>query len=446
MRKFILCFTLLILFSRQNAEAQCNPSFTVSISGSAAVFTAALIEPRFYHVWNFGDGNNGAGSNPSHSYTLPGTYQVKHFVYDSLGSCHDSTLQSITLNFTPVCHASFYVVTDSTGYTNGIHFYSNSSPAAAQISSYTWRVNNVIVGGNSSQLNAVLSPGSITVCLTITTVTGCTDTYCQTFQVPTPCNLNTDFTYTVNPSNRKQISFTPTISGNAIKYLWNFGDGYSSNQQQPVHTYYSTGTYQVHLLVRDTVSNCADTIHHQLTVQAGPEDSCTASFTYTLNNNGQAQFTANSNQPITSQFWSVFHYGGGDSAMLNTMNPTYQFSDTGTYQVCLTLTTNTGCTQSYCETIYVGHLQGQGRSVISIPAYPNPVSDGPVRFTIYLDRQDEINITVTNLYGKRVSVSRQAGYKGTNQISIPTERLGKGQYIVEISAAYRVNRSIFLKL
>lgn len=446
MRKLILCFTLVILFLRQNAEAQCNPAFTVSISGSAAVFTAAVTEPRFYHLWNFGDGNNGAGSSPSHSYTLPGTYQVKHFVYDSLGSCHDSTTQSITLNFTPVCHASFYSVIDSSGNSNGFHFYSNSSPAAAQISSYTWRVNNVITGGNSSQLNVVLSPRTNTVCLTITTVTGCTDTYCQTLQVTAPCHLNTDFTYTANPSNRKQISFTPTVSGNAINYFWNFGDGSSSNLQQPVHTYYSSGIYQVHLLVRDAVNNCADTIYKQITVQAGPEDSCTASFTYTLGTNGQTQFTAHSNQPITSQFWSIFHYGGGDSVTINTMNPAYQFQDTGTYYVCLTLTTNTGCTRSYCETIYVGHVQGQGRSVISIPAYPNPVSGGTVRFNFYMDRQEVINITVTNLYGKRVLVTTQAGFRGTNQISIPTERLGKGQYIVEISAAYRVNRSIFLKL
>lgn len=444
MRKSYVFISLFFLLSVQNAEAQCNPAFNVSVTGSGAFFTAIVSEPRFSHFWIFGDGDNGYDHTTSHSYASPGTYQVKHFVYDSLSACSDSSTQSITLNFTPVCHASFYSNYDSVNYSYGIHCISNSTPSSSQIRTYTWRVNNVITGGNSSQLVYQPLPGNNTICLTIETMAGCTDTYCSTYLVPPSCQLNSSFTYTADPTNRRQISFTPSVNGNTVRYFWNFGDGYSSSVRQPVHTYITTGTYLVTLYARDTISNCLDTIHQQVTIQPGPEDSCTASFTYTLNSYGLAQFTAQSNQPITSQFWSVMSYSGADSTVISNPDPSYQFTDTGHYQVCLTITTNTGCTRSYCENVYVGNLQG--RNAGRIPAYPNPVASGPVRFNLHIARQEEIRITVMNLNGNLVWQSRQAGFIGTNRISIPTERLGKGQYFVEICAGDRVNRSIFQKL
>jgi len=444
MRKSYVFISLFFLLSVQNAEAQCNPAFNVSVTGSGAFFTAVVSEPRFSHFWIFGDGDNGYDHTTSHSYASPGTYQVKHFVYDSLSNCSDSSTQSITLNFTPVCHAFFYSNYDSVNYSYGIHCTSNSTPSSSQIRTYTWRVNNVITGGNSSQLVYQPLPGNNTICLTIETMAGCTDTYCSTYLVPPSCQLNSSFTYTADPTNRRQISFTPSVNGNTVRYFWNFGDGYSSSVLQPVHTYITTGTYLVTLYARDTISNCLDTIHQQVTIQPGPEDSCTASFTYTLNSYGLAQFTAQSNQPITSQFWSVMSYSGADSTVISNPDPGYQFTDTGHYQVCLTITTNTGCTRSYCENVYVGNLQG--RNAGRIPAYPNPVASGPVRFNLHIARQEEIRITVMNLNGNLVWQSRQAGFIGTNRISIPTERLVKGQYFVEICAGDRVNRSIFQKL
>lgn len=444
MRKSYVFISLFFLLSVQNAEAQCNPAFNVSVTGSGAFFTAVVSEPRFSHFWIFGDGDNGYDHTTSHSYASPGTYQVKHFVYDSLSNCSDSSTQSITLNFTPVCHAFFYSNYDSVNYSYGIHCTSNSTPSSSQIRTYTWRVNNVITGGNSSQLVYQPLPGNNTICLTIETMAGCTDTYCSTYLVPPSCQLNSSFTYTADPTNRRQISFTPSVNGNTVRYFWNFGDGYSSSVRQPVHTYITTGTYLVTLYARDTISNCLDTIHQQVTIQPGPEDSCTASFTYTLNSYGLAQFTAQSNQPITSQFWSVMSYSGADSTVISNPDPGYQLTDTGHYQVCLTITTNTGCTRSYCENVYVGNLQG--RNAGRIPAYPNPVASGPVRFNLHIARQEEIRITVMNLNGNLVWQSRQAGFIGTNRISIPTERLVKGQYFVEICAGDRVNRSIFQKL
>jgi PKD repeat protein len=47
------------------------------------------------------------------------------------------------------------------------------------------------------------------------------------------------------------ISFTDTSSGDGLSYLWNFGDGSTSQQRNPSHTF-QTGAWEVTLTVTNT--------------------------------------------------------------------------------------------------------------------------------------------------------------------------------------------------
>jgi len=68
------------------------------------------------------------------------------------------------------------------------------------------------------------------------------------------------FTYTQNGST---VNFNNT-SSNGVSYLWNFGDGTTSGDANPAHTYTAAGTYDVMLI---TTNNCSsDTTIQQLTV------------------------------------------------------------------------------------------------------------------------------------------------------------------------------------
>jgi PKD repeat protein len=53
-----------------------------------------------------------------------------------------------------------------------------------------------------------------------------------------------------------QISFTSN-SINAVSYLWDFGDGNTSTQQNPTHVYTSTGTYNVRLIIFNSNNSCS---------------------------------------------------------------------------------------------------------------------------------------------------------------------------------------------
>ena len=58
------------------------------------------------------------------------------------------------------------------------------------------------------------------------------------------------FSFTPDVANYKQISFT-NLSFSATDYQWDFGDGNTSSEKAPVHTYEEDGTYVVSLTATD---------------------------------------------------------------------------------------------------------------------------------------------------------------------------------------------------
>lgn len=67
------------------------------------------------------------------------------------------------------------------------------------------------------------------------------------------------------------IQFTNQSLG--TNYFWNFGDGTTSTQQNPSHTYLNSGTYDVTLIASDpSTCNLADTITKQITVMSNSVD------------------------------------------------------------------------------------------------------------------------------------------------------------------------------
>ncbi len=73
-------------------------------------------------------------------------------------------------------------------------------------------------------------------------------------------NLYTDFEYNINAL---QVSFN-NLSANADSVSWDFGDGYSSTDNNPTHQYATNGNYQVTLTT--TKGNCNESLTKTLTV------------------------------------------------------------------------------------------------------------------------------------------------------------------------------------
>ena len=295
----------------------CQASFTfvpdTSGINSFNFFGTATGAGPFIYAWDFGDGNTSNLQNPTHAYTAAGTYTACLIIADATG-CIDSTCQTITVSGTPCvdptqidssticltiyapvcgcngvtysndCIAQFYGGVTSwtigpctTGgcqayYTYLIGFnplgviFTDSSTSAPNdpIVSWAWDFGDGNTSTIQSPMHIYAQAGIYTVCLTITTLSGCTDMYCFSIPVSTVGGCTAGFTYTSNASGT--ILFSNQSTGNApFTYAWDFGDGTNSNQQDPQHFYTSGGVYNVCLTIIDA-AGCTDTICDTISV------------------------------------------------------------------------------------------------------------------------------------------------------------------------------------
>ena len=124
------------------------------------------------------------------------------------------------------------------------------------------------------------------------------------------------------------------IGGTASFWDWSFGDGQTSDLQNPVHTYSTPGLYDVQLIT-STDSACLDTMKQTISVLQVP----TASFTTSLDTCKQQVSIVN-----TSQFASTFQWDFGDAFVDANESPVHQYSGPGSYVLQGTVVSDSGCT------------------------------------------------------------------------------------------------------
>jgi PKD repeat protein len=160
-----------------------------------------------------------------------------------------------------------------------------------------------------------------------------------------------------------------TITG----WSWNFGDGNTSTQQNPTHTYSSAGFYDVTLTVTaDTGASDSET----QTLWAGPNQAPTADFSYSTPGGFQAKFTDQSTDPDgTIAGWNWDFGDGGNSTQ---QNPIHQFQYPGAYTVTLIVTDDEGASDSVTKDIVVPLSYCASSSSSANPVAITNVEIGPL--------------------------------------------------------------------
>jgi len=143
-------------------------------------------------------------------------------------------------------------------------------------------------------------------------------------------------------------------------YLWDFGDGNTSNLANPQYTYTSTGIYTATLTVTDNDNNVAtDTASVEVRASnIAPTAKINGPYSTNL---GQA-IVFNSNGSVDTDGAIVsFLWQFGDGTTSSEQNPSHTYSNVGDYTVSLTVTDDAGLTNTattnaivtnitYCET------------------------------------------------------------------------------------------------
>jgi hypothetical protein len=214
------------------------------------------------------------------------------------------------------------------------------------------------------------------VCLTIKTKDGCSSTICKTLSLTTDTIINPDpacFVYFYPYRNDSLFSipevipysFKVSAPENTVSYFWDFGDGSTSQEANPVHTFdIMSSQYQYNVcLTITTADSCINSYCAPVYVRDTNPD-CQAAYTYVVMESYPLQFGFQdlSKGNATDWFWDF-----GDGTYSNEQNPVHMFGYlrdslytsgfmappvADVYKVCLTVVTADNCKSTYCDYVY----------------------------------------------------------------------------------------------
>ncbi|RMG71364.1 MAG: PKD domain-containing protein, partial [Chloroflexi bacterium] len=160
-------------------------------------------------------------------------------------------------------------------------------------------------------------------------------------RAPTPVPTNTPViprpiaAFALSPASGNaplNVQFTNQSSGQIDTYTWNFGDGTTSNEQSPAHTFTNPGTYNVSLEV--TGPGGTSSVSRRIVVNSANPP--IAAFTQDKVS-GPAPLTVQfANQSTGGQITS-YNWNFGDGSTSSEESPSHQFTNVGTYNVILTV-------------------------------------------------------------------------------------------------------------
>lgn len=309
-----------------------------------------------YH-WNFGDGNESTMANPSHQYTSDGSYNVCLTVVRENGCSSDHCL-NVSVN-SGGCVANFGGEMDTTGAPFTIQFENLSNTAAGAAATYLW---DFADGTSSTEANPshTFTPGAkYNVCLTITDGNGCSHTHCQEIDL-NDNSCNTNFYFQHDAADHKTVSFVDQSQADAgiAEWNWTFGDGTSSANQNPTHTYTAEGQYTVCLqtMSADSCTSewCMDMFIEQPDTNINVVDgTCYANFFFEHDTMDYKMLSFHDNSSSASGAITSWSWTFGDNSTASGPNVTHSFPGEGEYDVCLTTVDVNGCQASHCMTVNV---------------------------------------------------------------------------------------------
>lgn len=301
--------------------------FSYTANGRTVIFSDTSIGSPTSWDWDFGDGDTSNARNPTHTYRQTGTYTVSLTVTDAF-RVSDSTSQFLDLT-TGAPVASFQSQTD--GLTALFTDTSTGNPT-----SWSWDFGD---GSSSTARNpshTYTQAGTYRVTLTASNAAG-SSSKVNNVTVSLGDAPKADFTFQVS---RLNAAFTDTSTGNPTSWRWNFGDGSSSTEQNPVHSYAQAGTYTVQLTATNAGGSSSKS---QFVTVANPP---TANFSFQVNGL-RVSFTDTSTGGPTAWSWDF-----GDGTAGTAQNPSHQYAQAGSYTVSLAVS-NAGGSNSVSKVVTV---------------------------------------------------------------------------------------------
>ncbi|MCX6257365.1 MAG: PKD domain-containing protein [Bacteroidia bacterium] len=395
-------------------------------------------------TWDFGDGTISNVQSPSHTYTLPGIYLVNLTIYTTEGcsSYLEMPVEADTV-LDGSCHADFEVYID---YSLPLTFYFQESSLdenfSQVISSYLWNFGD---GSTSTVMSPThtFTQGVYHICHTITTITGCTSTYCENLVVDSACNMYVITNSIINESVVGAADGAITISVvGTPSFIFNWSNGATTQNISGLTAGYynvwvtdSTGcqtwaTFDILEFADISNSNNGGTLITNII------DSC---FNYQLAyaNVYSYEFQGSNTVDVTWIVYNITH------TLHGFINTAYVYDTTGFYYVLLTVS----CAKNiyhFSDKIYIRI----DAAIISPPAdisrenvmlYPVPAA-GKLNISFTLPKPDVVTIKILNITGQVIQSENVIYNGGQKVLVLNTSELSGGLYFVQIN--YKENKLV----
>ncbi|WP_161598262.1 PKD domain-containing protein [Maribacter flavus] len=333
-----------------DGEAPLDVSFTGDASTDDIAVTG--------YLWDFGDGSTSTEANPIHTFDAAGSYDVVLTVTDGGGLTDTAAAITITVfapNGAPTAVASSDVSEGEVPLE--VSFTGDGSIDDIGINEYLWDFGDGVTATEANPVHTFMAVNTYEVSLTVTDAGGLTDTTTLSITV-NPVNEAPTAMATSNINEGEaplEVTFTGDGSTDDVaitEYLWDFEDGTTSTDANPIHTFNAVGTYDVLLTVTDA-GGLTDTDMLTITVTAAngiPTAIATSDVSEGLAPL-DVSFTGDGSiddSGITEYLWDF-----GDGVISAEANPVHTFVAAGNYNVVLTVTDAGGLTDEDSLTITV---------------------------------------------------------------------------------------------
>jgi len=304
--------------------------------------------------WDFGTGITSGVPNPCYIYATPGEYIVTLSVLNSDGCVSNPYTDTLNVDLEPV--ADFI---SEIGCLNDTSFFINQSDTSGiQVASWLWDFGDPGSGGNNT--SALFEPhhiftaeGPFDVTLTVENINGCTASVINTIVID-----SIPFAAFTAPDTIA-VGVEITISDYSVSHgipilsrFWDFGDGTTALNPNPViHTYSSGGSFEICLTVTN-IEGCSDSACSIIVVTDTPH----ADFTYNTGTNLVTNFFDNSftESTIIDWYWDFGDPLSVTDTSTNIPNPAYTYPYAGYFPVYLKIFDSHSGIHDTTKIIYVG--------------------------------------------------------------------------------------------
>jgi PKD repeat protein len=329
-----------------------KPKFTIDKNSDSfcvlqpAQFYANLLDSGDI-TWYFGDGDTSNEYNPIHKYNVAGFKIVRALLRSGSNFCINEKTLTVLVNEIPNVSLAADSLRACLNVPIKFKATANGNPFLF------WDFGDGSFGNGVENEHYFLYPGNFNVKVRAVNAASCSDTARANIKIYPIPETNFDYSPKDTCTGPAWVNFTNLTQGDNT-YLWNFGNGNSSNKFNERQLFNNIGE-QFNSLIATNIYLCKDTVKYPFTIYEkpisrfdfDPSEICVGE---------SIQFTNNSK--LAKKY--IWYFGDGDSS--NFENPAHIYKDSGEYYVSLLAFAGEVCFDSL-------------RTTKKIVVYPKPNPD-----------------------------------------------------------------------